>query len=109
MFCFFLSWKGFSGCRCTFELLGSHEVLFSAFHGKQVPDHLPGYGERGAVGISFLQFSVVNHRQFMALPGSQFGCFYQHMLDVLVALFGKRHAHHLVGGVPARLRTARSN
>ena len=55
------------------------------------------YGKGGAVAVSFLHFSLVNHRQLVALSGRQFGSFHQHMLDMLIALFGERSSHHLVG------------
>jgi hypothetical protein len=92
--------KGFSRCRRAFEFLGRHEILLPAFHRQQIADHLSGYGESGAVGVSFFEFSLPNHRQLVALPRSQFCGFDQHALDMLVALLGKRHAHHLVGRTP---------
>jgi len=68
-----------------------------ALHREHVADHLPGNRQRGPIGVPALQFSLPDHRQFMALPHRQFGCFNQHSLDVLVALLGDRHPHDLVG------------
>jgi hypothetical protein len=55
-------------CWRSAELLGRHEVLIPALHSEHVADHFPGYRQRGPVGISSLQFSLANQREFMALP-----------------------------------------
>jgi hypothetical protein len=66
-------------------------------HGKRGRHYLAGYGKGGMVAVSFLHFSLMNHRQLVALSWRQLGSFHEHMLDMLVTLFGKRRSQHLVG------------
>ncbi len=74
-----------------------HEVPFSPIHGEQIRDHLPSYGQSGSIGIPFLLFCFIDQGQIVVLSGRELRGLHQHTLDVLVALFGKRGAHHLVG------------
>ena len=92
----FSFWEGFLGCHGASELLGGHEILFSAFYGQQIGNDLPCHRQGGPVAIASLYLFLINQRQFMALSGRQFRGFYQHVLNVLVALLGSGRAHHLV-------------
>ena len=68
---FFYSTGSFSGCCCASEFLGRHEISLLAFHSEHIGNHLPGYGQRGAIRISSLPFLLMDHSQFVALPGRQ--------------------------------------
>jgi hypothetical protein len=68
----------------------------SAINGKQIGDHLPGYGQRRSIAIALLFFLFIDQSQLMILSRRQLRRFHQYALDMLVALFGKRGAHHLV-------------
>src|SRR5439155_514461 len=74
-----------------------YEIALPPIHGEQISHHLPSYGQRRSIGISFLLFSFIDQGQIMILSGCQLRGFHQHTLDMFVALFGKRGAHHLVG------------
>src|SRR5256886_14088032 len=74
-----------------------YEIALPPINGEQISHHLPSYGQRRSIGISFLLFSFIDQGQIMILSGCQLRGFHQHTLDMFVALFGKRGAHHLVG------------
>src|SRR5207245_2274415 len=74
-----------------------YEIALPPIHGEQISHHLPSYGQRRSIGISFLLFSFIDQGQIMILSGCPLRGFHQHTLDTFVALFGKRGAHHLVG------------
>ena len=54
-------------------ILCRYEISLLPIHGKQVRHHLAGYGKGGAVAVSFLHFSLMNHRQLVALSRRQLG------------------------------------
>ena len=96
-----LSFPGrFLRCRGASELLGRHEVLFSALDGEHVGDHLPGYGKRCPVLVPSLSFPLINQCQLMAVSRSQFRSLHQYLLNVLVPLLGDGHSNQLVGRAP---------
>ena len=59
-----------------------------------VRHHLPSYGQRRSIGISFLFFSFVHQSQIVILSGRQLRGFHQHALDMFVALCGKWCAYY---------------
>jgi len=84
--------------RRSLVIFCGHEVPFFPIYGEQIRDHLSSYGQSRSIGIPFLLFCFVDQSQVVILSGRQLRGFHQHPLDMLVALFGKRGAHHLVGG-----------
>src|SRR5438445_1117840 len=74
-----------------------YEIALPPIHGEQISHHLPSHRQRRSIGISFLLFSFIDQGQIMILSGCQLRGFHQHTLDMFVALFGKRGAHHLFG------------
>src|SRR5256884_854496 len=74
-----------------------YEIALPPINGEQISHHLPSHRQRRSIGISFLLFSFIDQGQIMILSGCQLRGFHQHTLDMFVALFGKRGAHHLVG------------
>src|SRR6266566_9421786 len=55
-------------------------------HGKQIRDHLPCYGERRPITVSFLLLLAIDHRQFAALSWRQLRSFHQSTLDTPISL-----------------------
>src|SRR5262249_10099720 len=89
-----------------------YEVALSPIHGEQIRHHFPSYGQRRSVGITLLFLSFIDQGQIMILSGRQLRSFHQHTLNMFVALFGKRGAHHLVGGalfITAKLLASKGN
>src|SRR5258705_4467612 len=86
-------------CLCcpSLSFFCRHEISLLPIYGEQIGHHLAGYGEGGPVTVSFLHLFFMNQGQLVALSRRQLRSFHQHVLDMLVALFGKRHSHHLVG------------
>src|SRR5215469_2905767 len=81
--------------HCTSGILEGYEFALPPIHGEQIRHHLPSYGKCGSIGIPLLLFLFIDQSQIMILFRCQFRSFYQNTLDMLVALFGKRCAHHL--------------
>src|SRR6267154_2163745 len=94
--CFF---RQYLCCRGP-AFFSRHEVSLLPIHGKQICDHLPGYGKCRPIAISFLPFLVINHSHFVVLSRCQLGGFDQRTLDMFVALLRERHTHRLVGRAP---------
>jgi hypothetical protein len=63
------------------------ERPFFAVYGHQVSHQFARHGQCGPIAISFLLFALVNQRQLCVPARSQFRCFDQHGLQVLVSLF----------------------
>lgn len=74
-----------------------HKVSFSSIHSEHIRDHLASYSNRRSLGITLKLFSFADHGQTGILPGRKLRSFHEHALDVLVALFRKRHAQGLIG------------
>jgi len=89
--------RRFLGRRSLIIFCG-HEVPFFPIYGEQIRDHLSSYGQSRSIGIPFLLFCFIDQSQIVILSGRQLCGFHQYPLDMLDALFGKRGAHHLVGG-----------
>src|SRR5215472_16134539 len=83
--------------HCTWGIFERYELALSSINGEQMRHHLPSYGKCGSIGIPLLLFLFIDQSQIVILLGCQFRGFYQNPLNMLVALFGKRCAHHLIG------------
>ncbi len=59
-FCSSCLFRQYLCCRSP-ALFCRHEISLLPIYGKQIRDHLPGYGECRPIAISFLPFSVVDH------------------------------------------------
>jgi len=75
--------------HCAPGIRKGHKVALSSIDGEQIRDHLTSYGQRRSIGIPFLQFRLIDPRQLVVAPGRQLGGLHQHLLDMLVALFGQ--------------------
>src|SRR5205809_3481220 len=49
-----------------------YEIALPPIHGEQISHHLPRYGQRRSIGISFLLFSFIDQGQIMILSGCSF-------------------------------------
>ena len=48
-----------------------YEIALPPINGEQISYHLPSYGQRRSIGISFLLFSFIDQGQIMILSGCQ--------------------------------------
>src|SRR5438874_6479560 len=74
-----------------------YEIALPSIDGEQISHHFPSNGQRRSIGIPFLLFSFIDQSQSVILPRCQLRGLHQHTLDMLVALFRKGCAGHLVG------------
>jgi hypothetical protein len=74
-----------------------HEIPLSSIYGEKICDHLARYRKRRSIGVPFLFLSFIEQRKIVILSGRQLRSLDQHKLDILVALFGNRCAHRLLG------------
>ena len=65
-----------------------NKSLFAAIDRNQIRDQLACYGQRGTIGVIFLLFPILEHRQGRAVSRRQLGRLDQNSLQMLVALFG---------------------
>jgi hypothetical protein len=84
--------------RRSLVIFCGREVLFFPIYCEQIRDHLSSYGQGRSIGIPFLLRCFIDQSQIVILSERQLRGFDQHPLDMLVARFGKRGAHHFVGG-----------
>ena len=85
-------------CRGAAELSYWHEVSLLAVHCEQIGQEFACHRECGAIGIPFLFLPGVEQGEIRIVSRSQLRRLHQHMLNMFVALLGKRCAHCLVGG-----------
>ena len=77
------TWQSAHGSSCMFSgslqaaavpaFFRRDKVSLFPIHGKQIGNHLPGYGECRPIAISFLLFPLVDHSQLMALSWRRLG------------------------------------
>ena len=87
------AWPLGGGARLV---LDHHKVSLTAIDRQKIRDQFPGHGERRAIGIAFLFFSVIEQRQSRTVARRHLRCFDQGRLQMFVTLLGSGRALHPV-------------